>query len=99
MILSAFKASGVPRLGSFLEKGMNSEELFDCLTSQTLQYESKETIGILLRLALLDDFRVDELPDIFGIDTGETLDVALARNLYLTKTITGSGTVFRFHSL
>ena len=99
MILSAFKASGVPRLGSFLEKGMNSEELFDCLTSQTLQYESKETIGILLRLALLDDFRVEELPDIFGIDTGETLDAALARNLYLTKTITGSGTVFRFHSL
>lgn len=100
MILAAFKASGVAHLGSFLEKNMNNEELFGYLTRETLKYEDDSMVKALLKLALLEDFGEGELSGIFGIaDSKSYLNALAIRNLYLTKTITGSGTVFHFHSL
>ncbi|MGI5971661.1 MAG: hypothetical protein ACOX7P_08065 [Oscillospiraceae bacterium] len=100
MILAAYKASGAAHLGSFLEKSMNNEELFGYLTRETLKYEDDSTVKLLLKLALLEDFGEGELSGVFGIaDSKSFISDLAARNLYLTKTITGSGTVFRFHSL
>jgi ATP/maltotriose-dependent transcriptional regulator MalT/DNA-binding SARP family transcriptional activator len=100
MILAVFKASGAAHLGSFLEKNLNSEELFGYLTRETLKHEDDGMVMILLKLALLEDFGAGELSGIFGITDSESyLNALAARNLYLTRTITGSGTVYRFHSL
>ncbi len=100
MILSAFRASGIAHLGSFLDQDMNSRELFGYLTRETLKHEDDDMVEMLLKLALLEDFDEGELKGIFGIaDPKSFLNELAAGSLYLTKTITGSRTVFRFHSL
>ncbi len=100
MILQAFRASGGARLDRFLDGDMTGGELFNYLTSRTLRQEDGESIQTLLKLSLLEDFRPEEAADIFGVAGAEQRIAALAaRNLFLTRTMTGGGAVYRFHSL
>ena len=100
MIILAFETSGGAHLERFLDNGLAGGELFDCLTSRTLRQEDGEALRTLLKLSLLEDFRAEEAAGMFGIaDAEERIAALAARNLFLTRTMTGGGAVYRFHSL